>query len=199
MNLRTTFFSLVASIGLLVSMGASQALAVDPLIEATPSSVTVDVPAPGHSVDWQMRVQNLSGAPVPLYLSVKGAGATLFSGPNPIEISIVDSAGTVIVPQTPAGPLLGTKLQLADLAAGDTYELRGEVALPAAADNRYQGRSGTLTFVFTTITGATDPAPGVIDSLVRTGVDLMPYALVAVALLGAGFALAGTRRKRAES
>lgn len=199
MNLRTALLALAAPIALLVGVGASPALAVDPLIEATPSSVTVDVPAPGHSVDWRMRVQNLSGGRVPLYLSVEGAGAALFSGPNPIEISIADSAGTIIVPQTPAGPLLGTELQLADLAPGDTYELQGEVTLPAAADNRYQGQSGTLTFIFTTISGTTDLAPGVIDFLARTGADLAPYALVAVALVGAGFAFAVARRKRAES
>ncbi|MGO4431731.1 hypothetical protein AB4Y88_00075 [Paenarthrobacter sp. RAF9] len=177
------------------------ASAASPLIEASPSSVTVEVPAPGHSATWDMRVQNVSDMALPLSLSVEGEGAALFDGPSALEVAVVDGAGTEIVPNTAVGPLLGSRLQLADLPSGQSYELRGSVTLPESADNRYQGQSGSLTFVFTTITAdpPLSPGPGngvVNDVLAYTGANVLLIAFVAIVLLVVGVGLSILRKKR---
>jgi len=182
--------------GVLVALGIAFAVlatstpahAQDDLIDATPVSVTLDAPGPGHTTTWSMSVTNVSTISVPLSLRITGDAVPLFSGDTPLQITVRDRAGSLVIPPTPASSLLGGLLRLPALPAGSTYELDGAATLPRSADNSYQGLSGEMLFRFV----ATDPSA----PLAQTGGELMTH-LVPIAVIGAvgGVSLVTLRRK----
>ncbi len=184
--------AIVAGI-LLVLPVAVPAQATDSVIDAAPEIASVEAPAPGHSSTWSMSVTNRTDRRLPVGLVVQGADGLLTSGPAPLLVSVSSSDGGQVIDATPAGELLPATVELEPLAPGETRELRGEATLPRAADDRYQGADGRLTFRFTALAG--DPAPGA-STLRRTGGDLMGGAALLGALLVSGTALVIIGRRR---
>ncbi|RKS90178.1 hypothetical protein DEU37_1498 [Microbacterium sp. AG790] len=181
---------MLVALGIAVAVIASStpAHAQDDLIDATPVSVTLDTPGPGHTTTWSMSVTNVSTVSVPLSLRITGDAVPLFSGDTPLQITVRDAAGNLVIPATSAFSLLDALLRLPALPAGSTYELEGAATLPPSADNSYQGLGGELLFRFV----ATDPR----TPLAQTGGELttllVPVAAIAAA---AGISLVILRRK----
>jgi hypothetical protein len=133
-----------AGVALALALGCTPAHAEN-LIDAAPSLVSISVPAPGHSEAWEMTVKNRTDRTLELGLVVStGGDALLFDGPTPLVMTVTDSSKTVLteVPSTRV-------VVLPDLAPHAVYMLHGEVALPGAADNAYQGLSGEISLRFT--------------------------------------------------
>lgn len=182
---------------LLQSVGAS-AVTSD-LINATPTSVAIDAPAPGETQTWKMSVSNSVDSALPLGLEITGASNVLFSGATPMELSIKAADGVTVVERVPVGKVLGQSLQLPELQVGKTYDLVGSVTLPREAGNSYQGASGNLKFRFVTSLdkpAVTPVSPISGPNLANTGMNnLLPVGIAAVALLVLGLGFVLVRRK----
>ncbi len=95
-----------------------------------------------NSGEKTYEVKNDGTLPLKYRMRVEGtAGDLLFGGPTPLQVSInggayvdVDAAGTVTINS--------------NLSAGATDNLKLQFRLPEAADNSYQQKSTSLTFVF---------------------------------------------------
>lgn len=185
--------------GLLVLLQAVGASAVtSDLINATPTAVAIDAPAPGETLTWKMSVTNSVDAPLPLGLEITGASDVLFSGATPMELSVKTLDGATVVERVPVGKVLGQSLQLPELQVGKSYDLVGAVTLPREAGNSYQGASGNLKFRFVTSLDkpGVSPAPVTGPNLANTGMNnLLPVAIAAIALLVIGIGFVVIRRK----
>lgn len=162
------------------------------LIDATPESVRIDAPAPGGLSTWDMSVSNVTTATVPIELRIDGQSDRLFDGPTPLRLTIRHGADVVV--EGSAAELLGSALDLPDLAPGDTYSLTGEASLPAEAGNEYQGESGRLDirFIAVSSSSATEGVLAVTGGGVAT---IVVVAVGAVVITSAGILLVSRRRK----
>lgn len=183
-------------VGASVLGGASSASAG--LIDAAPSSVTVEAPAPGHEAAWSLTVRNRTAETLPLSLVVEGADGPLTTGPTPVTISLSGPAGPVLS-DVPSGELIGTTTALEPLAPGEVRTLDGVAALPAEAGDAYQGADGRLVLRLTAQDGAASdrndaqPAQG----LSRTGAEIALGATAAsLLILGGLVAVILDRRRR---
>lgn len=193
--MRRTILAVVTALAGLgaVGLGAPAAVADGRLVVATPQTVTVPVPAPGHSQEWTMRVRNVSAQPTTLSLAVDGSDSPLVSGATPLRITVVDDADVTVVPAVPAGQLLGSRISLDGLEPGEEYVLHGTVAMPSSAGNAYQGLSGSLSFTF--VAQADGPDQGPPDQLAYTGASIWMAVVVAATFILLG-AVALAARKR---
>jgi hypothetical protein len=185
-------------LGLVQPAGAS-AIAAD-LIDAAPTSLVLDAPAPGESQNWDMSVKNLVDSPVPLALEISGRSDVLFSGAAPMELTVNTPDGTAVIERIRVGEVLGRTITLPELQAGASYNLVGTVTLPRSADNSYQGASGNLKFHFVTSIdrpNVTPDKPASGSDLANTGLGtLIPIGVAAALLLAVGLCLILVRRKK---
>ncbi|MCA4134033.1 LPXTG cell wall anchor domain-containing protein [Arthrobacter sp. M4] len=187
----------VAVLTMIQAVGAS---AAPDLIDAAPTAVAIDAPAPGEAHSWNMSVKNVAGQPVPLGLEITGHSNVLFTGPAPMELTVQTRDGVTVVNKVRVGDVLGRSMTLPELGAGASYDLIGTVTLPREADNSYQGASGNLKFRFVTSVDSpkvTPVSPVKGPDLASTGLgNVLPVAAAAAGLLALGFALILVRRKK---
>ncbi|WP_028707467.1 hypothetical protein [Propionicicella superfundia] len=194
---RTVSVGLASLVLTVLAPVAAQGAPTD-LIDSTPATVVLSVPAPGETREWEMSVRNLTDGDLPLSLQVLGdGGQVLFTGPTPLELTVRDASG-VLIDAAPVGGLLDSAVELPRLPAGATYSLSGSVELPAEADNRYQGVSGSLTLRFVTSVDTPSEAPHQGPGhLAFTGANVgVALIVLAAALILAGIIL--TVRSRAK-
>lgn len=193
----------VLAAALLVLPAASASAEPADLIEARTTAVSLHAPAPGESQTFDLSVTSVTDTTVPLVLTVAGQSGGLLSGPTPVEVALVDDAGGPVLAPSRADKLLGTRLDLPDLAAGAGYHLTGTVTLPADAGDEYQGATGQVVFRFQVATDspATSdpaPAPGAATSsgLATTGATVAAAVAAVAVLVTTGAWLLAARRRR---
>lgn len=122
--------------------------------------VTVEAPAPGDTQDVSFEVASAATGAHDVYIRVRAADGPLFTGTHPAQIS-VGGVGDAPVLTGPAGELVSdTHTALGAMAPGAPIRIAGEIALPRAAGNEYQGRSGTLTLELAATRAPDEGLPG---------------------------------------
>ncbi len=187
-----TWRTAVLLAALTVWTAAAPAAAQDDLIDAAPTTIGIDTPAPGHAMDWTMTVTNVTSVAVPLSLRVSGERVPLFVGATPLEVTVRDATGGIVVGPLAAGDLIGQLIVLPSLPAGATYALSGTASLPRSADNSYQGLSGELVFEFV----AVDPRTPLAQN---GGTAPIVFLLLGGALLTLGVLLLTRRKARTDA
>lgn len=191
--MRRIFVALAAC---LMVAGPNSAALAHPPEAASEQVVSVESPAPGHTVEWSMRVRlgerELADPAIAL---VEYSGAAT-RGPHPLELVLTASgqADTELASGT-AADLLDRVVDLGGTAAVGTGDadgwltVRGTATLPVAAGDEYRGSDATLRFRFSGV---------VADDLAMTGRSPWDVWLIAaaVAAAGLGAALIGRRRAR---
>lgn len=174
------------------------------LIDATPTTVAIQAPTPGRSQVWDMTVKNRTAGSLPLTLTVSGSSTALFDGPTPLQLTVKDRAGRVVIDAQPIDSVLGGPIHLDRLAGRGSAVFDASVSLPGSADNRYQGASGSLTFRFTSSAGVPS-TPSETDGphppgLPDTGAPVLLLAALVLGLLltGSGLAVARTTSSNRE-
>lgn len=180
------------------------------LIAVDPARVHVDVPAPGHEESWTMTARNVSGDTVGLGLEAVGANGDLFAGGHPLQVTVRDPSGAVVLGADDLQD--GSELvALPALPAGGEYIVTGTAVMPGEAGDEYRAADGglTLRFVATadeagvvpdpapanpvapTTPGATPPG-----RLAITGSEAVTVVAIAIAVIGAGTTIRAIARRR---
>lgn len=199
---RTAASTVLGTALLLIPATSASAEPAD-LVEADPVAVSIQAPAPGETQTFDLTVRSVTDTAVPLVLTVAGTSGGLLSGPTPVEITLTDDAGDPVLEPTPADVLLGSTLDLPELAAGAGYHLTGSVTLPLAAGDEYQGADGQVVFQIqaatdspTTGTASTTPGAATPSRLATTGATVAGAVAALAALVTTGAWLLAARRRR---
>ncbi|WP_157000628.1 LPXTG cell wall anchor domain-containing protein [Leucobacter komagatae] len=171
----------------------SAVTAADELIEATPARVSIAVPAPGHSAQWDMSVSNLTDTEYPLTLHVSGASDRLFGGAHPLELELTDPRTGDVIYSGPAGESIDAAILVPPLPARGEYQLAGTLSMPRDAGNEYQAASGQMVFEFRVLG---DDEPQRPPTIPNTGSDVLFWALLGGIGIVSGIAIVAHGRKK---
>lgn len=179
----------VLSVALML-FGVADRASADPRMTPEEQTVTIETPAPGHTVEWTMRVRvgtvDLS-RPI---VTLREASGAAVEGAHPLDIEIfAPTAGTPLVRGT-ADALLGRAIPLDQGHAAAIEDgwitVHGTATLPQEAGNEYRGADATLRFTFT---------GEVAEELAMTGRAPIAVWIVAVAVTLAGLGSLIMRRR----
>ncbi|UTX53807.1 hypothetical protein [Leucobacter aridicollis] len=190
----------VACAGALTLIGQAAAGAVTPrdpeLFVLEERVITVEAPAPGEHSDWAFNVGNATGNEAEVFVRLSDAEGPLFAGADPGEVAIgVDSGSPVLA--GPVQDLVGdAHVPLAVLPAAGELRVTGEISLPRAAGNEYQGASGKFTIEIASARQEVGPGGG---SVAETGgTSPWVWGVAAAALTAGGILVARRARSQAE-
>lgn len=152
--------------------------------------IRIETPAPGHTVEWTMRVRMPASDLADPAVALRAYSGTATEGAHPIELTLSpDSEPDRTLASGTAAALHDRVIDLsATSALGGSGEIsvRATATLPSEAGNEYRGAGATLRFRFT---GAVD------EDLAMTGSAPFVIWAVAVAALAAGLGAALLRRR----
>ncbi|WP_418909076.1 hypothetical protein [Glutamicibacter endophyticus] len=131
----------------LILLGAAPAAVAGQLIEGRDTTVSFQVPAPGKSQQWPMRVRNTSDLPVSLALGLHSARGSALHGDAQLRLTLRTEEGSLLARGT-AEELLDRPITLFPLQSGQSRTVQVTTHLPAEADNTYQGTDAVLEFSF---------------------------------------------------
>lgn len=194
-----TALTAAALTALLLTTAPAQAQAAE-LLEPTGTSISLETPAPGHSVSWEMSARSIADAELQLTLQLATVTGSAAEGRHPLELELTDHSGALLASGT-AQEVSTTALPLTPLAAGDTRIVHATASLPAEAGDEYRGTEARLEFAFFVqgVGSGTEPgSPG--SPLAITGAaGAIAWVLVAALAIGFGTsALLRARRRRTE-
>ncbi|GAA1439730.1 hypothetical protein [Leifsonia poae] len=164
--------------------------------------VQVTFPAPGHSTTWEVPIEGSSGSEASAARVLLGSALVLPDEAVQPVLRLTDAnTGETLMPPTPLRELSATGYDLRAADGSVPSRVRGELSLPRAAGNAYQGVSQTVTLRVST--EIDDRGPGQAgageedDGLAATGMNLLWLIGLGAGLAAAGILLAaGARRRR---
>ncbi|WP_125098468.1 hypothetical protein [Leucobacter chromiireducens] len=192
--------ALSLSLGSLVSPVALAAIAPASAthgpLDLPEQRVTIEMPAPGESVDTELSVANVSPRAVPLVVSIPEISGVAATGATPVSIRVLDASGAELL--SPQRSASGSPAALGDLAAGKRATVTIEASLPLAADNAYQAKDAEAVVRFSTTDGerTTPPPTNIISELAQTGAAWPLAAVLAAGSVVAGLLLTARARRK---
>jgi hypothetical protein len=170
----------------------STAAEARPALETRGEQISLTVPAPGHSVDWQMGVRASSARASAFDLVLVSATGAALDGPDGLILTLEDDDGEVLAEGT-AAQLRGSPVTVAAAPPQGWTTVRARAQRPLQAGDEHRGTSAVLRFRFLSQAapeddGAFGPPDG--GHLPRTGAaGVLTALLVALALILAGIRL----------
>lgn len=180
---------------------ASPALAADgDLIDVGSELVVVDMPYPGHTSPFAVQARTVADGTVDADLRVRASAPLSGAGSAPL-LRVIGPDGQILVEHVMDSDVDQT-VSLGPLAEGTVLALSGELSLPSAAGDEWQGVGAEVRIDLLAAQdapgqpagpGLPDAPPATGPGLSVTGADLLPGAVLAAVLVVTGVALARHR------
>lgn len=146
----------IVSLAIVPSPAANAGPHADDLYIIETSVVEVEAPAPGETRTWSVPVDSADSVAHDVYVRLSAAEGPLFGGAHPAEITVSELGGEAILHGPARDVVSDTHTEFASIVGGSPLEIAGQLTLPRAAGNEYQGASGTLTLELAAVAGDED-------------------------------------------